>query len=272
MGKIVMDTDNIISSNINNLNSNSMSEYSRYIEGKPTMTTYFNQNMVNTTYDKGTLNVERSAGSNSSIVFNKINKLPIFNIDGLSLNTDYDENGISSSMEAEGIIVPDTIKPLVNDLFLIDYLSDKLVFKITAVSPDTIRNKPFYKISFKLIKKLDAQATIDEYLAKNIKHDFTFLYENIGTSQKSILESSTMLDKKQLDIHIESLIDRYKSMFLDKTLNIVCMWFNDRLHPLFTHEVEKNKRLMLQLHYSLDAERERAGTKTCERIRNNGTA
>ena len=52
----------------------------------------------------------------------------------------------------------------------------------------------------------------------------------------------------------------------------VCMWFNDRLHPLFTHEVEKNKRIMLQLHYSLDAERERAGTKTCERIRNNGTA
>jgi hypothetical protein len=50
------------------------------------------------------------------------------------------------------------------------------------------------------------------------------------------------------------------------------MWFNDRLHPLFTHEVEKNKRIMLQLHYSLDAERERAGTKTCERIRNNGTA
>jgi ribosomal protein S6 len=206
MGKVVMDTNQIITNNIKKINESSVSEYSRFIEGRPFFTTYMNQNVINSTYDKGTQNIERIGSGNSAVKFNVIKELPIFNIDSLSLNTDYDDIGITSNIEGEGIIPPDTIKPLPNDLFIIDVISDKIIFKVTKVDVDSIRNKPFYKISFKFSKKLKDTESYTSFLNGAITDEYDFIYDNI--LQEEIVETEKM-GRRKLSYDIQNFRDGY---------------------------------------------------------------
>lgn len=254
MGKVVMDTNQIITNNIKKINESSVSEYSRFIEGRPFFTTYMNQNVINSTYDKGTQNIERIGSGNSAVKFNVIKELPIFNIDSLSLNTDYDDIGITSNIEGEGIIPPDTIKPLPNDLFIIDVISDKIIFKVTKVDVDSIRNKPFYKISFKFSKKLKDTESYTGFLNGAITDEYDFIYDNIGTHKKSTIIKDNKVKLDQLDIFINYFIDQYTELFYNKTLNMIIYPHNefDRLYSrelnifINHHELLKTnqKRLM----------------------------
>src|SRR5699024_2456631 len=91
--------------------------YSKYQETAPNFVTYYKLDHSESTSDYGLDNVEEIVGKNSPLKYNKIKNMPLYSVETMSPNFDYDEES-GPSMEgtdSEAIILPETIEPSVND-------------------------------------------------------------------------------------------------------------------------------------------------------------
>src|SRR5699024_10114260 len=93
------------------------------------------------------------------------------------------EHGLDSSYEGEAQILPNTIRPVPNSYFIINYLQDYYLFRVTGIQYDNVRADNFYTITFKLediaeekINQLNIQCT--EY--------YDCILQNIGTEKNCI--------------------------------------------------------------------------------------
>ena len=87
-----------------------------------TPVTYYNINIKKSTLDQGTRNTYDRIGENSPLRFNKINNFQLYGIDKIQLDYNVGEFGVESPVEGEAFILPNTIIPCVDDMFLINYL------------------------------------------------------------------------------------------------------------------------------------------------------
>jgi hypothetical protein len=109
------------------------SEIVRFIESTPVFTTYFHINNNESTVDDGYKDIESIIGIKSPLRYQKITEFPIYNIEGITLALEESEYGLDSSYSGEGTILPNTIKPLPNDFFMINHLDKQYLFRITDI-------------------------------------------------------------------------------------------------------------------------------------------
>ena len=126
--------------------------YYIHMDKKPNVTCYYNQNIHASTLDEGSKLQYSPLGSDSPTKYNMIKDFYLYGIERIYTDYENGEWGLeSSSIEGDAIILPNTIVPIANDYFTIDYLDQKLLFKVTSVTADTIENGAnFYKIQYKL--------------------------------------------------------------------------------------------------------------------------
>ena len=129
---------------------NLKSPVSRFIETTPTFVTYYHVNPDVTTTDGGFVDVASIIGYRSPIRFNKIDSFPLYGIEQIVLQLQDTDQGLDTSYEGEAVIVPGSIKPVANDFFIIPYLKEPYMFRVTEIMYDTIMSDNFYKIGFKL--------------------------------------------------------------------------------------------------------------------------
>lgn len=192
------------------------SQYSRFLESSPSYVTYYNINNIETTTDTGFGGVERILGANSPIRFNKVKDFPIYGLEQIVLSLDDELQGLDSSYEGEAIILPNTIKPLPNDMFTISYLSSEYIFMVTAVAYDTIRSKNFYKISF-TVKSLYGEHK--DHLERQTIEKFNCLVDNIGTKEKVLLRDDDVDQLIALNEIYTTVANQYKLLFFNKKYN-----------------------------------------------------
>lgn len=220
MGKLIVNSINKKTEFINNqvkdrLKMNEDTSYSRFLESAPVFVNYYNQDDVQTTADVALGMINENIGE-SGKKYNKIVNVPLFGLDKSSFNLDNDEIGISGGMTGEAIMIPDTInKPIPEDYFTLAYQDHKYLFKITSIELDTIKSNNYYKITYKYDR--------DDFddLAKHIVGEYTCIYDNIGSTEKSILKND-LIDK--LD-KLESIYDDIRSSYMDLFFNQVCSTF-----------------------------------------------
>lgn len=198
------------------------SPVSRFIETTPTFVTYYHLNPDATTTDTGFKDVSSIIGFRSPLRFNKIEEFPLYGIEQIQLQLQDLEQGLDSTYESEAIIVPGSIKPLENDFFMIPYLNNPYVFRVTEIMYDNIMSDNYYKIGFKL-EYLDDDKV--ENLENQVYEKYTCILENIGTENNCIieLESKQLLNK--IDEMYDDMASTYKSIF-----------YNDR-HNCFLGEI-----------------------------------
>ena len=74
-------------------------------------------------------------------IYWEIKDFMIYGIEQIAVQMTNDDFGpTASEIEGEAIILPNTIIPYVGDYFNIDYTDEKLLFRITDATPDTLEN------------------------------------------------------------------------------------------------------------------------------------
>lgn len=196
--------------------------YYHNIDQKPTITTYYNQDIKKSTLDEGAKITYAHLGDNSSIKYNKINNFFIYGLDRINVNLEVNDFGLESdSIEGEAVILPDTITPYPNDYFSIKYTDKDILFKIVSVSFDTIENgSNLYKVQYKL------DQTKDDNIQSQISEEFEFLVNNTGTVFNPIIRSSDYKTIEELEIIVERLIKYYKSLFFNSRVQAFTFYHN----------------------------------------------
>lgn len=200
----------------------------RFIDTTPVFVTYYHVDTDNTTVDEGFLDVASVIGHRSPIRFNKIENFPLYGMDQIVLNIAEDDQGLDTTWDGDGIVLPKTIKPVPNDFFVIPTLKDYYIFRVTNIQYDTVMPDNYYKIEFKL-EYIDS--TKLEEIEKQVLEEHICVLENIGTETNCIIEKSSYQKIKEIEKMYAEIKDLYMAMF-----------YNDR-HNVFLCEIEDGKLL-----------------------------
>lgn len=240
MGKIISNKD-IVKNNIKEF-LDSSNTYSKYLEGSPTFVTYYNYNRVDSTTDAGLENVIEIVGAESPSKYRKIVDMPVYGINQNPPNIENGEFGLTSNIENECIILPNTIKPYVNDFFEVAYDSTKLLFQINEVQIDKMNTGvQFYKCTFIISNK--NINTIEEQVPSG--DTFEILYENIGTELNSVIQTDKFRILDNIDNIQHKLVQFYDSYFRHKRFNVLYFkedYIINSIDP-YVHEFIKNENL-----------------------------
>lgn len=241
MGKLIND-QNFLNDNIFKFEKRLESQYSIFTEKNPTFVTYYHISAVNTTTDSGLLNVDKILGTESPLRFQEIKDFPIYGIDQIKIDISDDEEGLTGSYEGDGIILPNTIKPLPNDFFTISYLGKDYLFMVTSIDYDTLKSNNYYRIGFTL--KSTSPDSVED-IDKQVIEKYNCIFKNIGTEDNCIIREDAYLKIQEVIKTCETFIKKYITLFYNKKYNSFLLNYpNYSLYDKFlTHFIQNNNLL-----------------------------
>ena len=195
-------------------------DYSKYFEGSPTYITYYQLNDMATLQDVTLETVNSLVGSSTPNKYKKIDDVVVYSVDALDLSTQIGERGLSTEINGEFVLLPDSIKPKVNDFFVFDYegLRDHL-FRINDVQFDRAAPNKYYRVSYNLYPN-----NADEIL-NNVEDEYELEYNNIGGEETTIIKKSDARLIEGAKKLIDGIIERYIKMFYDDDID--AFMYND---------------------------------------------
>lgn len=200
--------------------------YYLHMDRQPTLVTYYNQNIHKSTLDEGSKTEYSMLGNRSPIKFNKVNNFYIYGLEKITTELENGDFGLESTeITGEAIILPNTVTPIANDYFVIDHVKEKILFKITSVSMNTIENgSNLYKIEY----KLDQVGKEAEEIEKQVEDKFEMIVNNVGTQFNTIIRASdyNFIDKVE-DI-LERLKTYYCNLFFSTRVQTFILKYNDK--------------------------------------------
>jgi len=215
MGYLI-DDKQFINDNIFKFEKRLESQYTIFTDKTPTFVTYYHINNANSIADLGFQNIEKILGKDSPIRYQQIKDFPIYGIDNIKIDLNDEEEGLNGSYEGEGIILPNTIKPLPNDLFRISYLDRSYIFMITAIDYDTIKSNNYYKINFYL--RTDSEDTY-ELVQEQILEKYNCVFKNIGTDDKCLIKEEEHALLVKMNEAYRQLVEKYNTLFYSNKFN-----------------------------------------------------
>ena len=210
----------ILKKSVNRYVNTVAKDYSKYFEGSPTYITYFQLDDMSSAQDSGLETVNTLVGSATPNKYKKIDDVVVYGVDALDLSTQIGERGLSTEINGEFVILPDSIKPYANDFFLFDYdgLRDHL-FKITDIQYDKASANKFYRVSYTLYPNNA------EDILNNVEDEYELVYNNIGTEERTVVKKSVAVLADGTRELIDGIIDRYIKMFYDDEID--AFMYND---------------------------------------------
>ncbi len=154
--------------------------------------------------------------SNLKIKYKEIKDFPVYGLDSVQFDLEDDDEGLNISYDSELVILPNTIKPLPNDFFIVNHLGKDFLFMVTSVNYDTIKSNNYYKIGY-TIKSLDAEST--EKVKKQVDEVYNCIVENIGTEDKCLIREEDYELIKYLSKVYRNISKRYLLYFYDTKYN-----------------------------------------------------
>lgn len=220
MGKFIETNEKTFVNNYVQSFITSTDEYSKFQEGSPTFCTYYSVDTRASTADPGLGEVVELIGDESPIRYNRIEDFPLYAMEELIPNLDFDEQmGLATEVEGTALLLPNTIVPNIDDLFLISYAHEQKLYRVNNIETSSYSSKTFYKISFN--KENSGTSILD---SKQVIDDWKVVYKNIGTEYKSVIPSKEYLVLDEVLEFYEKLSSDYIKYFYDKKLG--CFIFN----------------------------------------------
>lgn len=192
----------------------------------PTVGNYFHINKDKSTLDIGSKLQYADVGKNSPFKFDKIINFYIYGLERLIIQLENGDFGLESNIvETDGFILPGTIVPTPGDFFSINALQNKVLFKITDVTPDTITNGANM---FKVTMNIDQ--TDISVINENIVEEYNFLIDNVGTGMNTTIKSSIYDLVEFTEDILTKLKLYYKELFYAQRVDTFIWKFKDRLN------------------------------------------
>lgn len=178
--------------------------------------TYYHINGQKTTTDQGYGDVTEIIGKESPVKFEKIEDFPLYGIDQIVLQLNNNDQGLDTEFESDAVIMAGTIKPLQNDYFIIDQLKDPLLFRVTSVEYDAVISSGSYKITY-MLEYNDHE--MNKQLKDQTVDSFTCILDNIGTSDKCIIQSDVNEKIIKIDAMYDELCNTYMAFYYNERYN-----------------------------------------------------
>lgn len=217
----------------------------RYTDKSFVPTFYWNIKGNDTTVDEGFGDVAMVIGPDSPIRYNAIDGLPIYGLDTMTLQIQSGELGLDTTYEADGVVMERTIRPYANDFFMIPVLKDPLIFRITGVEYDKLASASTYKIQF-CLEYIDHEK-IAELMRQTVR-EYVCILENIGTSERCIIEKSDYGLIQKINSMYEAIVSTYMAFFFNSRYNCFLADFEGgrKLYDPLQEEFIRRHRLFNQ--------------------------
>lgn len=222
--------------------TDSIKDYSEYLEGSPTFVTYFRINRKKSTIDTSLGGIVEVVGADSPLVYDKIMNVPIWNLEEMIATYSYDEfTGLDTEIQTTGIILPNTIKPRPDEFVYIEYGSKKIMLKVDNVETTNILSAVFYKINMS-----NTSTSLD---ALNAQSGNTLYYDY---DQNIIVDGATNEIANALNAILNDIEVSYINIFFNKQYNsfIFNNCYDKFLHRFIhdTHLFIHEKSFMKNIH------------------------
>jgi hypothetical protein len=189
--------------------------------GEPVLCNWYNMNDSLSTADSGTGLADSIIGGDSPFRYNKIENLPVYNINRELQNLEMvmDDNGMMDmQVEIEPVLLPNTIIPGPYDYLEYTFGNGRNVFfRANDVKIVTAKSNGFYKVPMHLVDmdSKDYPNGIEEITVKNFK----VRLDNVGSNEKCIVEDKIFDDLKELENVISRTISDYIDTFFVRKYN-----------------------------------------------------
>lgn len=172
-------------------------------------TTGRNDYVVNTA-NIGTLDINK-------LNFIKISDFIIICQGEMSTNTENTEMSVDINVDGELKVLPSTIKPLVNDHFIMFVGDKECLFRVTNVSKTTIETDASYLVSYTLVE--DSLNEKRKELEICTTDKYNFVYSHVGTSFRTLFKEEEYVSLEKMEKMYKTMSRLYNELFYDKYKN-----------------------------------------------------
>lgn len=210
----LLKNEDLYSRQIRNITSAETSNIAMVVQTPQVFPHYFSVNADLSTNVNGFQNVHDYIGPHSSVMFDKIEKMPMSGVENLVMQNEWDDElGTDVNFTSQATIYPNTIEPKPGDVFYFPESVVPAIYIVTNVTNTVVRSNPFVEISFRLY----TQSKQDLAQLERQVHDvYRVTVSAIGTDRTLLIKNTAYFEIKD---HIKSYIDIanfYVSTFYDR--------------------------------------------------------
>ena len=164
---------------------------------------------------KGYRNVDEFIGPESTVIYNKIEHLPMYGVDNLVETATYNDEivALDEDFQSQGVIYPNTIFPKPHDCFTIETAEVAALYVVTNVEPTTVRSNPFIGITFRLLSR--DKEKINQ-IGRQVKDEFITSLSSIGRNHSLVMSKKTQATVEE---HVKNYLELaylYGGLFYDR--------------------------------------------------------
>ena len=190
---------------------------------------YYNINKNRSTLDD-TLKIPYGlTDSESPLRFNLIHDFYLYGLDRIALSLENGDFGVESSdITGDAIILPDTITPYPGDIFSINMIKRRYLFRVDSVTMDTFDNGAnYWRIEYTLYSG-DDRKILDQ-----IVEEFNFISGNVGTEFTPVLASKRFDVCKNLDDVAVNMKDLFKGLYFNNKVQTYTFVYLYHIRPTY---------------------------------------
>ena len=227
---------------------NGVNQYAKYIDSTPSFATYYSRDVDTSTENPGLGQVKEIVGMESPLRYNKIKNFPLYAIEEVNPDITADGiSGISVEIENTAVILPDTIIPKPDDLFVLNYEENTeknhLLYRITGVDINAIDSNTYYQISY-------VRTPYDYNILnkRQVVDDYRFIYGNTGSKYENVLLEDKYIEVSKLEQQYDKFINFFLDNYYDERRNMIYFKDGDGKYIFMdeVHEFINNHKLLIE--------------------------
>ena len=194
-------------------------EYAKYLQSAPNFVTYYSRDQEHSTENSGLGDVEEIIGDRSPLRYNRVNNIPLYMVEDAApeLMTD-GVLGLGYNVESTAVIIPNTVIPVPNDVFIFSYWeqdkNQKVLFRVTNVTTTAVDSNAYYQINFQStpydFKILEERQLVDRY---------EVIYDHIASGKPAIVVEKDYILAEEVGKVFDQVAEIYIEDYYSPTLN-----------------------------------------------------
>lgn len=226
MGQLIYDEQSLVDSQMYKYDMFLHNRINKYTGSGRTLVTYYNINDHDTTDSLGTETVYQILGNDSPLRFDKIENMILIGFTPMSPEEAQASttNVRNYNISGEAYIIPGTIMPKENDMFIVKHINMNHLFRVTQVSQDGLNTDGSYKISYSLFSTNPAEIAFVE--KQTIGKYMTDLQTIGGEDLTPVIGIEDYELRSRLIRMVDDMVENYIARYYDKIHNCFLLHLN----------------------------------------------
>lgn len=229
--KLIYDEQSLVDNQMYKYDQYLHARINKYTGSGRTLVIYYNINDQHTTDSFGMNDIYQFIGKESPLRYDKIVNFPLLDFSPL---TPQESNASQTSvrnyaLNGDAYVIPGTIMPKENDMFIVKHLNMNNLFRVTSVTQDGLNTDGSYKITYELYST--DNSAIENLNRQVVKECVTDLQTVGGSDLTPIIGRDDYNHRSRLIKMVNDMIENYISRFYDHKHN--CLIYKRAGESLF---------------------------------------